>query len=107
MEKCNINISSKLSTHPYFSELTYRFDTANTSYESINRLCKLYIERSFSVWKEPSIVFWLEKNIDAVMNGMAKSEKMRIKVKECEDVRTQSFLNTPDNIFRHIVVSGK
>eukprot|EP01135_Chromosphaera_perkinsii_P006244 Nk52_evm5s470 gene=Nk52_evmTU5s470 len=110
MEKCNINISSKLSSHPYFSEVTYAFGTANSAYESINRVCKLYIERSHSVWKEPNVIAWLERNLEEVMDKMGNSsnpayEETQKEVAKCDRVRKNVFVSTPSNIFRHIVVS--
>lgn len=64
---------------------------------------KLYVSRSYYLWKEPEILPWLEKNVHEVLNLVDKCDPL---VKDYEIKRARRYQSPlPRNICRHILLS--
>jgi len=69
---------------------------------SLKLLCELYVWRTWHVWKEPSVPAWLERNVNAVLDKVDKSDSI---VADYEAKRKRRYLaTTPRNILRHMLV---
>ena len=65
-------------------------------------LTSLYVGRAYHVWKEHSILPWLEKNVHAVLDLIDADAPV---IKESAERRQVRYQGTPRNIFRHVILS--
>lgn len=70
---------------------------------SLRLLCELYVWRTHHVWKEPSVLGWLEKNVTIILDRVDASDPV---VKDYEGKRKRRYLaTTPRNILRHVLLT--
>ncbi|XP_050301133.1 transcription factor 25 [Anthonomus grandis grandis] len=97
LDKCSIRIDSRVSSHSFFTEPTEKNPTA------LNQLVKLYVNRTFHVWKDADILPWLERNVHDVLDRVDKKEPI---VEAYKEKRLRRYAGAlPISIVRHIVLS--
>ncbi|XP_018368623.1 PREDICTED: transcription factor 25 [Trachymyrmex cornetzi] len=96
LEKCSIQTDSKVRFHEFF------YSHANTS-PALEKLQKLYVMRSFHLWKETGILPWLEECVHTVLNRIESGDDY---IKYCQVKRSTRYRGKlPRNILRHIILS--
>ena len=65
-------------------------------------LTSLYVGRAYHIWKDASILPWLEKNVHAVLNLVDSNAPI---IKDCSEKRQTRYQGTPRNIYRHVILS--
>ncbi|XP_071635569.1 ribosome quality control complex subunit TCF25 isoform X2 [Temnothorax longispinosus] len=98
LEKCSIQTDSKVMCHEFFNSKAQ----ASTS-PALEKLQKLYVVRSFHLWKEADILPWLEENVHAVLGRIESKDDY---IKYCQVKRSKRYRGKlPRNILRHIILS--
>lgn len=69
----------------------------------MEQLVKLYVDRSYHIWKESDIVPWFEKNVHEVLDRVDKREPIVLDYESKRSKRYTGFL--PRSICRHIILS--
>lgn len=70
---------------------------------ALEKLQKLYVVRSFHLWKEADILPWLEECVHAVLNRVESKDDY---IKYCQVKRSKRYRGKlPRNILRHIILS--
>lgn len=93
LDKCSIQ-PDKSASHAFFK--------SSSQPEALNQLIALYVGRSYSCWKQPEVVEWLEKNVKLVIDKVEKKDPL---IKDYELRRQNRYKGTPRNIYRHILIS--
>ncbi|XP_066582591.1 ribosome quality control complex subunit TCF25 isoform X1 [Prorops nasuta] len=98
LEKCCIQPDSKVLGHNYFNS------TAKATTSSLlEKLQDLYTIRSFHLWKEASILPWLERGVNSVLSRVDAKDDY---VKYCQVKRSKRYQGKlPRNILRHILLA--
>ena len=39
-------------------------------------LCHLFVERNYSLWKDPEVLAWLERNVKIVIESLEERENL-------------------------------
>lgn len=65
-------------------------------------MSKLYIGRSFHIWKHPELLPWLERNANVVVDLVNAGDAS---VRQAEDRRRTRYQGVPRNIHRHVIMS--
>ncbi|XP_011860467.1 PREDICTED: transcription factor 25 [Vollenhovia emeryi] len=98
LEKCSIQTDAKIMCHDFFTSKA----EVSTS-PALGKLQKLYVVRSFYLWKEADILPWLEESVHAVLNRIESKDDY---IKYCQVKRSKRYRGKlPRNILRHIVLS--
>ncbi|KAL6263202.1 hypothetical protein P5V15_006002 [Pogonomyrmex californicus] len=99
IDKCSIQTDAKVIHHDFFNS-----KAQGSTSPALEKLQKLYVMRSFHLWKEADILPWLEENVHAVLNRV-ESDKDEY-VKFCQVKRSKRYRGKlPRNILRHIILS--
>ena len=96
LDKCSIEADST-SKHNFFLEAEMK------QTDGLTLLIKLYVGRSFHLWKDADLLPWLEKNVKRVVERVAVKDDL---VRKCEEKRNLRYYGAPRNIYRHVVMSG-
>ncbi|ESO95076.1 hypothetical protein LOTGIDRAFT_117499, partial [Lottia gigantea] len=97
VEKCGITPDPTVTGHHFFQ---YSAQTSQT--DSLKQLTTLYVQRTYSCWKEPEVMEWLEKNVRTVLTLVDNKDS---RVVRCKQLRLRRYQGTPRNILRHIILS--
>ncbi|XP_066156693.1 ribosome quality control complex subunit TCF25 [Euwallacea fornicatus] len=98
LEKCSIQIDSRVSSHSFFASLNEK-----KAPSALISLVLLYVNRNYHLWKDVDLLPWLEKNVHQVLD---KVDKMDPLVEEYKDKRLKRFSGPlPLSICRHLVLS--
>lgn len=97
LDKCSVQPDADVAKHDFFGpKATMSQPTALT------QLICLYVGRCYHLWKEPEVVFWLEKNVQEVLKLVDMDDPL---VTQCDEKRQMRYKGTPRNIYRHIMIS--
>lgn len=96
LDKCSIEPATNVSSSTFFLEAYLKQPQA------LKLLCSLYVGRSFHLWKEASLLPWLERNVAVVLDRVRSNDPF---VSECVEKRQKRYQGTPRNIYRHILLS--
>ncbi|KAI8579162.1 hypothetical protein K450DRAFT_243065 [Umbelopsis ramanniana AG] len=109
-EKCG-QTDSIIATHPLMS-------LTETSSPYLNLLIQLFVQRNFTLWKEPEVIAWLFENTHTALARFdAHATKADEEVQAGLDVRTKAAVffpadvdkdphhGIPLNVSRHILIS--
>ncbi|XP_077993658.1 ribosome quality control complex subunit TCF25-like [Glandiceps talaboti] len=96
LDKCSIQPDQTVSKHSFYTSAPL------SQPAGLQHLVSLYIGRSFSVWKEPEVVTWLESNVLKVLQRVDDKDPL---VEQYAKKRHLRYQGTPTNILRHIMLS--
>ena len=119
LDKCSIDAEDKVARHPFFvdSQRGQVEMTKRTKYQTficihvrwfysqqagLELLTRLYVGRSYHVWKVPEVLPWLERNCRAVLDRVDRGEAA---VRQAAEKRRLRYQGTPRNIYRHVIMS--
>ncbi|XP_036278536.1 transcription factor 25 isoform X2 [Pipistrellus kuhlii] len=97
LECCSVRPDAAVTCHPFFGP-----SSEISQPPALSQLVSLYLGRSHFLWKEPSIMSWLEENVRAVLQAVDAGDPA---VAECESRRKVLYQRAPRNIHRHVVLS--
>ncbi|XP_069822171.1 ribosome quality control complex subunit TCF25 isoform X2 [Dendropsophus ebraccatus] len=97
LDVCGVQPDSAVASHPFFGAVAQISQPA-----ALSQLTSLYIGRCHSLWKEPSVMSWLEQNVQEVLRMVDRNDPV---VKECELRRKTRYQSAPRNIHRHVILS--
>ena len=69
---------------------------------ALQLLTSLYAGRAHHLWRDVTILPWLERNVHAVLDLVDSQAAI---IKEAEDKRGRRYQGTPKNIYRHVILS--
>jgi len=97
LEKCSIQADNRVNTHPFFTTAT------ETQPKSLSYLIRMYVTRSYHIWKEVQLLPWLEQNVQIVLDRVDSKDPL---VKNMESLRSTLYSARPPlNIHRHLLLS--
>lgn len=71
--------------------------------KGLHLLCRLYVGRSYHLWKEPRVLPWLEANVTRVLDRVdSQADEV---VQDCAEKRKVRYQGTPRNVYRHVLIS--
>ncbi|XP_018421982.1 PREDICTED: transcription factor 25 [Nanorana parkeri] len=97
LDACGVQPDNIVASHSFFGTVAQLSQPA-----ALSQLISLYVGRCHSLWKEPSVMSWLEQNVSEVLRMVDNSEPI---VKECDMRRKIRYQSAPRNIHRHVILS--
>ncbi|XP_068117538.1 ribosome quality control complex subunit TCF25 [Hyperolius riggenbachi] len=97
LDACGVQPDNTVSSHQFFGAATQLSQPV-----ALSQLIALYVGRSHGLWKDPSVMSWLEQNVSEVLRLVDSNEPI---VKECEARRKTRYQSAPRNIHRHVILS--
>jgi hypothetical protein len=70
---------------------------------SIKHLCELYVERNFSLWRDPDTVQWVKKGKEKILAGKNNGVEQDVWLKELSKEFSEG---NQTNLFSHLILSG-
>eukprot|EP01117_Protostelium_nocturnum_P009821 TRINITY_DN3505_c1_g1_i1.p1 TRINITY_DN3505_c1_g1~~TRINITY_DN3505_c1_g1_i1.p1 ORF type:complete len:644 (-),score=253.48 TRINITY_DN3505_c1_g1_i1:445-2262(-) len=70
--------------------------------KNLQQIVTLFVERNFTLWKDPDVVKWLKKNVEAVITRIQKGDVM---VTNFSTILQEEFVNTERDLFNHLLLS--
>nr|XP_023646133.1 transcription factor 25 [Paramormyrops kingsleyae] len=97
LDLCSVQPDAAVSSHAFFGPKSqYR------QLPGLSELVSLYVGRCHSLWKEASVLVWLEGNVQDVLQRVDKKDPL---VEDCENKRKTRYQSTPRSIHRHVILS--
>ncbi len=96
LDKCGIDAEEKVVRHSFF------VDAQLGQQAGLELLTRLYVGRSYHVWKLPELLPWLERNCKAVLERVDAKEPA---VADAAAKRKTRYQGVPRNIYRHVIMS--
>ncbi|CAL8100993.1 unnamed protein product [Orchesella dallaii] len=98
LEKCGIQVDTRTKSHNFFNAIAQ-----NSQTRSLKLLCDLYVWRTHHVWKDSTVLAWLEKNVQACLDRVDAKDSI---VRDYEEKRKRRYMATiPRNIIRHVLLT--
>ncbi|KAM4018207.1 ribosome quality control complex subunit TCF25 [Anomaloglossus baeobatrachus] len=97
LDACGIQPDSDVASHTFFGAVAQINQPP-----ALSQLTSLYIGRCQGLWKDPSVMGWLEQNVRDVLHKVDNNDPI---VKECELRRKTRYQSAPRNIHRHVILS--
>ncbi|XP_056667116.1 transcription factor 25 isoform X2 [Monodelphis domestica] len=97
LDRCSVRPDSVVLAHPFFG-----LNTQISQPPALTQLVALYIGRTYSLWKDSTIMAWLETNVREVLQRVDAGEPT---VEESERRRKVRYQSAPRNIYRHVILS--
>ncbi|KAM3919457.1 ribosome quality control complex subunit TCF25 isoform 2-T2 [Leptodactylus fuscus] len=97
LDACGVQPDSAVASHPFFGAVAQISQPV-----ALSQLTSLYIGRCHSLWKDPSVMSWLEQNVREVLRMVDNNDPV---IKECELRRKTRYQSAPRNIHRHVILS--
>lgn len=99
LDKCGIQPDAEVSKHPFFGLAAQAQQSP-----ALSQLVALFVGCHFSLWKEPEVLAWLERNVRLVLQRVDRQDPL---VADSEAKRRRRYQGpTPRNISRHILLSN-
>lgn len=70
--------------------------------DSLQRLITLYIERNYSLWKDPEVTQWLKRNVVQVVEKVYANDST---VTNAEKFIEENYSENSQNIYHHLLLS--
>ena len=80
LDKCSIEADPRAATHSFFLE--------GHGSKGLEVLVGLYVQRSHHIWKDPVLLPWLERNVNAVLDTVTANSEF---VKDCATKRKSRY----------------
>ena len=69
---------------------------------ALQLLTSLYAGRAHHLWRDVTILPWLERNVHAVLDLVESNAPV---IKEAGEKRSRRYQGTPRNVYRHVILS--
>ncbi|CAN2389410.1 negative regulation of transcription by RNA polymerase II [Pristimantis euphronides] len=97
LDACGVQPDAAVASHPFFGVVAQISQPT-----ALFQLTSLYIGRCNSLWKDPSVMSWLEQNVREVLRLVDSNDPV---VMEHELRRKTLYQSAPRNIHRHVILS--
>nr|CAG4635660.1 EOG090X0BCY [Artemia franciscana] len=97
VDKCNIQPDESVFKNNIFGPMA-----EYSQPKPLQLLVELYVARSFSAWKQPLVLPFLERNVQIALNRCKAGDEYH---KGSAELRQRRYVGTPRNIYRHILIS--
>lgn len=97
IQELKIQTDSRIMTHSYFQASCYRQQRL-----PLQQLTSLYVSRAKTIWKDPIVLPFLERNVNVVLDKIDLDAAI---TNEFTDKRNSLYNITPRPILRHIILS--
>ncbi|XP_042293727.1 transcription factor 25 [Sceloporus undulatus] len=97
LDRCSVQPDAMVAAHSYFG-----LEAQLSSPPALNQLVSLYLGRTHSFWKDPSVMAWLETNVHEVLRRVDSKDPA---LEEVEQKRKVRYQNAPRNVYRHVILS--
>ncbi|KAK6479989.1 mRNAion factor 25 isoform X1 [Huso huso] len=97
LEICAVEPDAAVSSHAFFGPRTQIGQPP-----ALNELVALFVGRSHSLWKDPAVMLWLERNVKEVLQRVDANDPV---VEEYEKKRKLRYQSAPRSIHRHVILS--
>lgn len=97
LDFCGVQPDPSVLSHPFWGP-----QVQISQSPALNQLISLYVERTFTFWKDVAVVSWLETNVKAVLERLADNDPL---VEESKRNRRMRYQSAPRNIHRHLILS--
>lgn len=97
LEEISAQPDGRVKSHGYFG-----IQTASNQSPALEQLVLLYVYRASSVWKDITVLPWLEKNVHCVLDRVDAKDEI---VNEYKAKRACRYLSPPRAILRHVLIS--
>ncbi|CAN0390173.1 unnamed protein product [Lampetra fluviatilis] len=111
--KCGVEPTPEVTQHPYLGTLASRGEP-----RALQELTSLFVERSATEWRSPSVVLWLERRVARLLAALhsdpqlARCATASLRVSPCLTLsprvsprRQVRYRSSPRNVHRHVVLS--
>ncbi|XP_025115412.1 transcription factor 25-like isoform X1 [Pomacea canaliculata] len=97
LNKCGICPDKEVSNHSFFGA-----SSQSSQSPALLQLVTLYVNRCHACWKEPEVLFWLEKVVKSTLQRVDAGDP---RVQNFAEKRKMRYQGTPRNIYRHFIIS--
>uniref|UniRef100_A0A8D0GQZ5 TCF25 ribosome quality control complex subunit n=1 Tax=Sphenodon punctatus TaxID=8508 RepID=A0A8D0GQZ5_SPHPU len=97
LDHCSVQPDSAVASHSFFG-----LNAQISQPPALNQLVSLYVGRTHSLWKDPTVMVWLETNVREVLRMVDSRDPA---VEEAEERRKVRYQSAPRNIYRHVILS--
>ncbi|XP_034045048.1 transcription factor 25 isoform X2 [Thalassophryne amazonica] len=97
LDHCSVQPDSTVSSHAFFG-----LKTQLGQAPALAEVVGLYVGRTFSLWREPTVMLWMEECVKEVLQRVDAKDPL---VEYCQNKRMQRYQSAPRNIHRHVLLS--
>ncbi|XP_051787968.1 transcription factor 25 [Erpetoichthys calabaricus] len=97
LDLCSIQPDAAVSSHEFFGNKAQIGQPP-----ALNELVSLYVGRCHFMWKNATVMVWLEKNVKDVLSRVDLGDPV---VEDAEIKRKMRYQSAPRSIHRHVVLS--
>lgn len=97
LDLCTVQPDTSVTSHAFFGPKSQMGQSP-----ALAELTALYVGRSWTLWKEPPVMLWLEESVKAVLRRVDTKDPL---VEDSQSKRKQRYQSAPRNIHRHVLLS--
>uniref|UniRef100_A0A3B3Z651 Uncharacterized protein n=1 Tax=Periophthalmus magnuspinnatus TaxID=409849 RepID=A0A3B3Z651_9GOBI len=97
LDLCTVQPDATVTSHAFFAPRTHIGQP-----QALAELVALFVGRSFSLWREATVMQWLETNVQMVLHRVDVKDPL---VEDYQNKRKQRYQSAPRNIHRHVLLS--
>lgn len=97
LDLCTVQPDATVTTHAFFGPKSQIGQPP-----ALAELTALYVGRTWSLWKEATVMVWLEESVKEVLRRVDTKDPL---VEDCQNKRKQRYQSAPRNIHRHVLLS--
>ncbi|XP_070617855.1 ribosome quality control complex subunit TCF25 [Erythrolamprus reginae] len=97
LDRCSVQPDPVVASHAFFG-----VEAQLSVPAALSQLVSLYLGRGHALWKDPTVMAWLESNVHQVLRVVDAKEPV---LEEAEQKRKARYQNAPRNVYRHVILS--
>ncbi|KAM9410416.1 ribosome quality control complex subunit TCF25 [Pholidichthys leucotaenia] len=97
LELCTVQADASVTSHSFFGPKSQIGQPP-----ALAELAALYVGRTYSLWREATVMLWLEESVKEVLRRVDTKDPL---VEDCQNKRKQRYQSAPRNIHRHVLLS--
>ncbi|XP_072236564.1 ribosome quality control complex subunit TCF25 [Leuresthes tenuis] len=97
LDLCTVQADATVTSHSFFGPKCQIGQPP-----ALAELTALYVGRTCSLWREATVMLWLEESVKEVLRRVDAKDPH---VEDCQNKRKQRYQSAPRNIHRHVLLS--
>ncbi|XP_055912439.1 transcription factor 25 isoform X1 [Eupeodes corollae] len=97
LDELSVQTDSRVIAASYFNS-----GVSGSQSPALHQLVSLYVCRAKVVWRDTSVLLWLERNVNTVLDRVDKEDEI---VNDYNSKRSQRYVSPPRPILRHVILS--
>lgn len=97
LDLCTVQPDATVTTHAFFGPKSQIGQPP-----ALAELTALYVGRTWSLWREATVMVWLEESVKEVLRRVDTKDPL---VEDSQNKRKQRYQSAPRNIHRHVLLS--